>query len=336
MSATVSPDGYDVIGDVHGHATRLDALLRKLGYDDATGVFRHPRGRRVVFVGDLIDRGAEQVRTVTIARSMVEAGTALMVLGNHEVNAIAYATPTADGGEFLRPHSEKHAKQHRAFLDEFGFGTAAHREVLDWFRTQPLWRELDGALRVVHACWDPAAIAGLGNPVLDDGTFVAAHPLDKNSPAYWWVEHLCKGPELKLPCGHQFKDGDGNGRDPRIRWWLGHARTNAELSELPAHAVECFSGEDWWHDPPKPEHQDENRPLVPAYTDPIPVIFGHYWRHPDSTPESLVHGRPVCVDLSAGKGGPLVAYRWSGESIADPANLVGAGGRWDGVTADRA
>jgi len=332
----VSPDGYDVIGDVHGNAPRLDALLRKLGYDDATGVFRHPRGRRVVFVGDLIDRKAEQVRTVTIARSMVEAGTALMVLGNHEVNAIAFATPTSDEREFLRPHSEKHEEQHRAFLDEFGFGTAAHREVLDWFRKQPLWRELDGALRVVHACWDPAAIAGLGSPVLDKGTFVEAHPLDKNSPAYWWVEHLCKGPEIKLPDDQSFLDkSDHRRHHARTRWWLPEARTHAQLCELPEADANRLATEWWWHEAPVRDPRNP-RPLVPAYTDPIPVIFGHYWRHPDSTPESLVHGRPVCVDLSAGKCGPLVAYRWSGESIADPANLVGAGGRWDGVTADRA
>ena len=336
MSTTVSPDGYDVIGDVHGHATRLTELLRKLGYDDATGVFRHPAGRRVVFVGDLIDRGKEQVRTVGIARAMVEAGTARMVLGNHEVNAIAFATPTHDAREFLRPHTEKHEKQHRRFIVEFGFGTAAHRDALDWFRKQPLWLELDGALRVVHACWDPAAIAGLGNPVLDKGTFVEAHPIGKDTAEYWWVEHLCKGPELKLPERHQFEDGDGNRRDPRVRWWLHDARTCAELSELPDHAVDCFSGEPWWHEPPRPGDQNELRPIVPPYTDPIPVIFGHYWRRPDSAPESLVHGRPVCVDLSCGKGGPLVAYRWSGESIADPTHLVGVGGRWDGVTADRA
>jgi hypothetical protein len=46
---------------------------------------------------------------------MREAGTASAVLGNHEFNAIAWATPNDDGG-FLRKHSEKNASQHAEFL----------------------------------------------------------------------------------------------------------------------------------------------------------------------------------------------------------------------------
>jgi len=45
-----------------------------------------------VFVGDLIDRGIQQRDSVRIARSMVEAGAAQIVLGNHEFNAVAYST----------------------------------------------------------------------------------------------------------------------------------------------------------------------------------------------------------------------------------------------------
>ena len=30
----------------------------------------------------------------------------------------------------------------------------------------------------------------------------------------------------------------------------------------------------------------------------------------------------ACVDYSAGAGGPLVAYRWSGETELDDANFV--------------
>ena len=49
--------------------------------------------RQAIFVGDLIDRGPEQIESVRIAQTMVEAGSAQIVLGNHEFNAIAYATP---------------------------------------------------------------------------------------------------------------------------------------------------------------------------------------------------------------------------------------------------
>jgi uncharacterized protein YecE (DUF72 family) len=53
---------YDIIGDVHGHATELVALLRRLGYAERQGAWRHP-DRTAVFVGDLIDYGDEQLST---------------------------------------------------------------------------------------------------------------------------------------------------------------------------------------------------------------------------------------------------------------------------------
>ena len=95
---------YDIIGDLHGHADALEALLRKMDYAPANGAWRHSE-RTAVFVGDFIDRGPQQRRTVELVRAMVESGAALAVMGNHELNAIAWHTPHPDGsGDFLRPH----------------------------------------------------------------------------------------------------------------------------------------------------------------------------------------------------------------------------------------
>ena len=47
---------YDLIGDIHGHATELKQLLQKLGYTLEEGGYRHPE-RKVIFLGDFIDRG---------------------------------------------------------------------------------------------------------------------------------------------------------------------------------------------------------------------------------------------------------------------------------------
>ena len=52
----------------------------------------------------------------------------------------------------------------------------------------------------------------------------------------------------------------------------------------------------------------------------VPVLYGHYWR--SGTPSVDVGGKSACLDWSVAKGGPLVAYRWSGESVLDAANLV--------------
>jgi hypothetical protein len=64
------------------------------------------------------------MRTVKLARRMVEKGAALAVMGNHEFNAIAWHTPDVRHlGEYLRPHQspqwgDKNRKQHAYFLAE--------------------------------------------------------------------------------------------------------------------------------------------------------------------------------------------------------------------------
>lgn len=106
--------GYDIIGDIHGHADALAALLSDLGYRERAGAWRHPR-RQALFVGDFIDRGPGQVATLNIARSMVDAGSARAVMGNHELNAIAWFLPDENNpGEYLRPrHSPKYGQKNR-------------------------------------------------------------------------------------------------------------------------------------------------------------------------------------------------------------------------------
>jgi protein phosphatase len=84
---------FDIIGDVHGCAEELDALLGKLGYvietfndPDMGNRYRvaPPPGRKVIFVGDLVDRGPQVGNTLRLAMDMVETGSAFCVLGNHE------------------------------------------------------------------------------------------------------------------------------------------------------------------------------------------------------------------------------------------------------------
>lgn len=143
---------YDLIGDIHGHASELEALLAKMDYVEKGGVWQHPE-RKVIFLGDFVDRGPEQVETVTIARKMVENGQALTVMGNHEFNAVAWATEDPQNpGDFLRPHTDKNRGQHQAFLEQVGEGSEQHRSMIEWFKTLPVYLDLPN-FRVVHACW---------------------------------------------------------------------------------------------------------------------------------------------------------------------------------------
>ena len=58
----------DVVGDVHGELDALHALMRGLGYDPVGG---HPEGRRLVFLGDLCDRGPDSPGVLALALAPV-------------------------------------------------------------------------------------------------------------------------------------------------------------------------------------------------------------------------------------------------------------------------
>ena len=64
---------YDIIGDIHGHADKLEELLKMLGYKYSGGHYGHlDNPRQAVFVGDFIDRGPAIRRTLEIVKGMVD------------------------------------------------------------------------------------------------------------------------------------------------------------------------------------------------------------------------------------------------------------------------
>ena len=319
-------DGYDIIGDVHGCGDELEQLLVALGYSDDAGHFAHPN-RQVIFVGDLIDRGPAQVKAVGIARSMVEAGAALIVAANHEFNAIAYATPADDRPSgWLRNHDTK-TDQHQTFLDQVGFGSAAYREMIAWFTTLPLWLDLDG-LRVVHACWDAERIAWLasewGPTPMGDETFMRrATDKANQTPEYVAIEHILKGPEI--PIDPPYVDRTGTTRhEARMNWWGATLDADGlgrlgDLAHLGGGVLDADGT------PYRGLADPDQRVALPvaAYPGDKPVFFGHYW----------MSGQPVierptmaCTDWSAVKGGRLAAYRWSGETELSDDNWVSVDG----------
>ena len=82
---------FDIIGDVHGCYVELMALVEKLGYEtDPGGLASHPAGRRLGFVGDLTDRGPENVNVLRFVMANVAAGRAFCVPGNHDAKLLKY------------------------------------------------------------------------------------------------------------------------------------------------------------------------------------------------------------------------------------------------------
>jgi hypothetical protein len=98
-----------------------------------------------------------------IARRMVDARRAFAVMGNHELNAVAWHTPDLiNPGKYLRPHfskrwGNKNRFQHAALLAKVEDKPELHREIDGWFlnplglefgfdpRLDSLWMELLGS-----------------------------------------------------------------------------------------------------------------------------------------------------------------------------------------------
>ncbi|MFJ8595502.1 polynucleotide kinase-phosphatase [Streptomyces sp. NPDC093598] len=112
---------FDIIGDIHGCAAELEALLAKLGYVDGG----HPEGRTAVFVGDLVDRGPDSPGVLRRVMAMVKSGNALCVPGNHENKygrylrgrKVQHTHGLAETIEQMAGESEEFLAEVREFLD---------------------------------------------------------------------------------------------------------------------------------------------------------------------------------------------------------------------------
>ena len=301
---------YDIIGDVHGEYDTLVSLLRELSYEEKAGVWQHA-DRKVIFLGDFIDRAPKQKAVLDLVIPMVKAGHALAVMGNHEFNALAFHTQTADGRAWLRPRNNKNIKQHIAFLNEYLGEPELLEQALDFFRSLPMWLELDG-LRIIHACWDQTIIDRLNKkhagPALTPELLALAST--KGTTEYDDVETLLKGKEQPLPKGRSFNDKDGNRREAiRVKWWDKDAVSYQDAYLGPEAARSSI-----------PDQPTNGAHLIEYANESPPVVLGHYWMTGEPVP---LASNVACVDYSvAREGGKLVAYQWQGEQTLIPEHFV--------------
>ncbi|MET0567694.1 MAG: metallophosphoesterase [Hyphomicrobiaceae bacterium] len=137
---------FDIVGDVHGCCDELEMLLTRLGYGVRTSgrnAVKASTERRVIFVGDFIDRGPRSIEVLRIAMAMVEAGQALAVLGNHDVKLMRWL----DGRNIQLTHGlAQTVEQMQAEPETFRHQVKAFLESLPYH----LWLD-DGRLAVAHA-----------------------------------------------------------------------------------------------------------------------------------------------------------------------------------------
>ena len=298
---------YDIIGDIHGHAAALKELLYKMNYKEVNGVWLHP-GRKVIFVGDYIDRGPAIRETLDIVRKMSENNMAIALMGNHEYNALAYAYELEDGS-FLRPHNSKNIKQHSKTMEQFEAYQGEWLNYLDWFNTLGLFLGLP-ELRAVHACWDQEDIdwfKAKGLSTMNKELLLTSHK--KDTKEYEVINDILKGKEYRIPEKYAWKDKDGQERtENRIKWWIDSSQ--ASFGEL---LFDC---------PPELRDRMMNEKISSIFysQNAPPVFFGHYWL---DDPFPVVQAENViCLDYSIAKGGSLVAYRWNNEEKIDNRNFV--------------
>ena len=291
----------DIIGDIHGYADKLTGLLEQLGYVHNGQYFVPPEGHRALFIGDLIDRGPQQLATLEMVFAMLDADVADAVMGNHEYNALTFASIDPNNPErYLRSHNDVHIRQHEAFLAEAPFGSDIHQHWLTRFYELPLWLETDNAC-YVHACWDVDSMAVLKPLLTADNCLTpsaVALTAQKHTPPYEALERVLKGVETALPEGLVMVDKDGAERKHvRVSWWLDdlRSRTIHQIARAPSSGLAQIPV----------DAMAENIDF--ALKTHKPVFVGHYWLTGNPEPLSI---QVICTDYSAAvDSGYLTCYQ---------------------------
>ncbi|MEH6471907.1 MAG: metallophosphoesterase [Halopseudomonas sp.] len=307
-------DGYDLIGDVHGCARSLEQLLQKLGYRLRSGCYRHP-SRQAIFIGDIVDRGTAIRESLRMVRTMVEQGSAQILIGNHEYNCVTYCEPARPDSErcYLREHNSRHEHQIRETLQQMDACPSEWRDYLRWFRQLPLYLETP-FFRAVHACWDLESIdqlraQGINN--FSDDDFLH-RSVERGGFEWKVVDRLLRGTYLKLPNNESMQTAEGFNRHVyRTKFWQQNPQQHQDIVFQPD---------------PLPEHiasqsltADDRKRLLHYGSDQKPLFIGHYWRQGQPQP---ITSNIVCLDYSAVKAGKLVAYRMDIETRLDAAKFV--------------
>lgn len=311
---------YDVIADIHGRFDKLETLMDLMGYRREGDGFVPPAGHKALFLGDLIDPKPGHAlpggvrATLQAVKVMCDASRALCLMGNHELNAIYFHSKGPDG-KWLRHHGDKNIRMHEGTLADFPEHMDPAGEWLavwlPWMKRLPFYLDL-GVFRAVHATWHPEFIERLNGRNLGDHTFFLAAS-DKSSPEGEALEVLLKGVEVNLPDGVRFADHSGASRGKiRARWGV-----------LPDSGI-GYDGLVFPSNPSIPADpvRAESFAQIPGYAlEAPPVFFGHYFKPADSPLHPERHN-VACLDHSAAKEGPLVAYRWNGGATINPEHFI--------------
>ncbi|MBY3433541.1 polynucleotide kinase-phosphatase [Rhizobium laguerreae] len=169
---------FDVIGDIHGMTDELEALLTKLGWgfvwtgegEERAVTLRHPDDRKLVFVGDAVDRGPRSLDALRIMRSAVESGVGYAVASNHDARVSrwlrGHAVSEGGGIETTQAEFDGLSEKFRVSMGEFIDALPAHY-VFD-----------GGNLVVAHAGLEETMILGASKAMREFAVYGPKTPPD--------------------------------------------------------------------------------------------------------------------------------------------------------------
>lgn len=297
----------DIIGDVHGEDEALTNLLNVLGYDEEGN---HPEGRKIVFVGDLCDRGPNSPAVILHVKKLIDNGNAQAVLGNHEINILQEKAKAGTGWYFkAREKSDHHYMP-------FELATDDQKEVIfNFLSSLPVALERED-LRIVHAAWveesiekvrtiplghvveEYAALEQSINKYISTSGLLAAYRAEEKK-----YEKELEDPTKTLPF-----------LDITSQYNMAHQMMNPFRILTSGVEQRCedpfFAGGKW--------RFVERCTWWNHYNDDVPVIIGHFWRKinqenemPKTTENDVFEGiaplewhgakgNVYCVDYSVG------------------------------------
>lgn len=138
----------DIIGDIHGCYQEFYQLTQELGYGWENGYPRHPRGRKLAFVGDLTDRGPQSLKVVDVVWKLAEKNRdAYYVPGNH-CNKL-YRFFLGNNVQITHGLETTVAEYHSLSRNQ---QDAIRRKFIELYENAPLYHVLDGKkLVIAHA-----------------------------------------------------------------------------------------------------------------------------------------------------------------------------------------
>jgi hypothetical protein len=292
---------------VHGEIDPLRVLLSQLGYDESG---RHNDNRRLVFVGDLVDRGPDSPAVLELVMRLVKNGSAQCVLGNHEMNLLR--NDRKHGNDwYTRPEA---ADPTEATCDSKQQKERFHQFLL----TLPLALQNE-RLRVVHACWHGDSLERIA--ALEPGTdALAAFELFDNQTIAAHESNFELRSQAQKELDALTSDLSDHDVVPPLlpanatidaTWQMGNPiRVLTSGVETPT-AAPFYAGGKW--------RMVERRKWWEDYDEERPVIVGHYWRRFGNASTGLAgkygpdlfagiepqhwmgrRGNVYCVDFSVG------------------------------------